>query len=88
MTTEIVTPKMSSKMSKQMNGIKIDALENLNSGDKKWRHSHYLNTWVNVIQGWLSMKGEKLESVAALDLLGFKLQSSALTTYNQNLNKE
>jgi len=37
MTTGIVTPETSSKMSKQMKGIKIDTLENLNSGDKKWR---------------------------------------------------
>jgi len=37
--TGIVTPETSSKMSKQMKGIKIDAPENLNSGDKKWRDS-------------------------------------------------
>jgi len=35
-TTGIVTPATLSKMSKWMNGIKIDAPENLNSGDKKW----------------------------------------------------
>jgi len=34
--TGIVTPPTSSKMSKRMKGIKIDAPENLNSGDKKW----------------------------------------------------
>jgi len=39
MTTGIVTPEMSSKMFKRMKGIKIDAPENLNSGDKKWRDS-------------------------------------------------
>jgi len=33
----IVTPEESSKMSKRMKGIKIDAPENLNSGDKIWR---------------------------------------------------
>jgi len=37
MTTGIVTPETSSKMSKRMKGIEIDAPENLNSGDKKWR---------------------------------------------------
>jgi len=36
-TTGIMTPETSSKMSKQMKGIKIDAPENLNSGAKKWR---------------------------------------------------
>ena len=34
-TTGIVTPETSSKMCKRMKGIKIDAPENLNSGDKK-----------------------------------------------------
>jgi len=43
-TTGIVIPEMSSKMSKRMKGIKIDAPENLNSGDKKWRDSQYLDT--------------------------------------------
>jgi len=37
MTTGIVIPETSSKMSKRMKGIKVDAPENLNSGDKKWR---------------------------------------------------
>jgi len=36
MTTGIVTPETSSKIIKWMKGIKIDASENLNSGDKKW----------------------------------------------------
>jgi len=44
MTTGIVTPETSSKMSKRMKGIKIDASENLDSGDKKWRDSLYLDT--------------------------------------------
>jgi len=48
-TTGIMTPETSSKMSKRMKGIKIDAPENLNSGDKKWRDSQYLDTWVNAI---------------------------------------
>jgi len=43
-TTGIVTPETSSKMSKRMKGIKIDAPENLNSGDKIWRDSQYLDT--------------------------------------------
>jgi len=70
-----------------MKGIKIDAPENLNSGDKKWRDSQYLDTWVNAIQRWLSMKGISLESKEALDFIGFKLQGSALTTYNLHLIK-
>jgi len=43
-TTGIVTPETSSKMYKRMKGIKIDATENLNSGDKKKRNSQCLNT--------------------------------------------
>jgi len=68
-----VTPETSSKMSKGMKGIKIDAIENLNRGDKKWRDSQYLDTWVNAIQIWLSMKGIRLESKEGLDFTGFKL---------------
>jgi len=60
-------------MSKRMKGIKIDAPENLNSADKKWRDSQYLDTWVNAIQRCLSMKGISLESKEALDFIGFKL---------------
>jgi len=88
MTTGIVAPETSSKMCKRMKGIKIDAPENLNSGDKKWRDSQYLDTWVNAIQRWLSMKGIRLESREALDFIGFKLQCSALNTYNHHLIKE
>jgi len=87
-TTGIVTPETSSKMSKRMKGIQIDAPQNLNSGDKKWRDSQYLYTWVNVIQRSLSMKGIRLESKEGLDFIGFKLHSSALTTYNHHLIKE
>jgi len=86
-TTGIVTPETSSKMSKRMRRIKIDGSENLNRGDKKCRDSQYLDTWVNVIQRWLSMKGIRLESKEALDFIGFKLQGSALTTYNYHLIK-
>jgi len=43
-TTGIMTAETSSKMSKRMKGIKIDAPEHLNSGDKKWRDSQYLDT--------------------------------------------
>jgi len=34
------------------------------------------------------MKGIRLESKEALDFMGFKLQGSALTTYNHHLIKE
>jgi len=34
------------------------------------------------------MKGIKLESKEALDFVGFKLQGSALNTYNYHLIKE
>jgi len=43
-TRGIVTPETSSKMCKRMKGIKIDAPENPNSRDKKWRKSQYLDT--------------------------------------------
>jgi len=88
MTTGIVRPETASKMSKWMKGIKIDPPENLNSGEKKWRDSQYLHTWVNVIQRWLGMKGIRLESKEALEYIGFKLQGSALTTYNHHLIKD
>jgi len=87
-TTGIVTPETSLKMSKRMKGIKFDAPENLNSGNKEWRDSQYLDTWVNAIQRWLSMKGIRLESKEALDFIGFKLQVSALTTYNHHLRDQ
>jgi len=75
-------------MCKRMKGIKIDAPENLNSGAKKWRNWQYLDTWVNAIQRWLSMKGTRLESKEALDFIPCKLQDSARTTYNHHLIKE
>jgi len=87
-TTGIVTPETSSKMSKWMKSIKIEATEKLNRGDKTWRDSQYLDTWVNAIQRWLSMKGIRLESQEAMDFIGFKLQGSALTTYNHHLINE
>jgi len=87
-TTGIVTSETSSKMSKWMKGIKIDAPENLNSGDKKWQDLQYLDTWVNAIQRLLSMKGIRLESKDALDFIGFILQGSARTTYNHHIIKE
>jgi len=86
--TGIVTPETSSKMFKRMKCIKIDTPENLNSRDKKWQDLQYFDIWVNVIQRWLSMKGIRLESKEALDFIGFKLQGSALTTYNHQLIKE
>jgi len=87
-TTGIVTRETSSKMSKQMKGIKIDAPQNLHSGDKKWRDTQCLDTWVNAILRWLSIKGISLESKEAWHFIGFKLQGSALTTYNHHLIKE
>jgi len=81
-TTGIVTPDTSLKICKRMKGIKIDAPEDHNSGDKKWEDSQYLDTRLNAMQRWLSMKGIRLESEEALDFIGFKLQDSALTPYN------
>jgi len=75
-------------MSKHMKGIKIDAPENPNNGDKKWRDLQYFDTWVNTIQRWLSMKGIRLESKEALEFIEFKVQGGALTTYDYHLIKE
>jgi len=63
-------------------------IQEINSGDEKWRDSQYLDTWGNAIQRGLIMKGIRLESKEALDFIGFKLQGSALTTYNHYLIKE
>ena len=71
-----------------MKGIKIDNQENLNCRDKQWRDSQYLHIWVNTIQRWLSKEGIRLESNEVLDFIGFKLQGSALTTYNHQVIKE
>jgi len=41
-----------------------------------------------MIQRWLSMKGIRVELKEALDFIGFKLQGSALTTYNHHRIRE
>ena len=60
-------------MSKWMQSININAPENLNSEDKKWWDSQYVDTWVNAIQRWLSIRGIRLVLKEALDFIGFKL---------------
>jgi len=55
---------------------------------KKWRDSQYLDTWVNAIPLWLSMKGNRLELKEALDFIGFILQARAVIIYNHHLIKE
>ena len=54
-TIGITIAETSSKIPKRMKRIKIDAPTNLNSADKKTRDLQYLNTSVNVIQGWKPM---------------------------------
>ena len=81
------TPSMSilagqKKLSKQLKGIKIEGPENLDSSERKWTESQYLDEWVNAVQHWLVIKGIYLDSVEALEVIGFKLKESAVTTYN------
>ena len=45
--------------------------------------SQYLDKWVNTVQRWLVIKGIDLHSADALEVIGFKLKFSALTTYTQ-----
>ena len=67
---------------KLLKGIKIEAPENLDSSERKWTESQYLDEWVNAVQCWLVIKGIDLDSAEALEVVGFKLKGSALTTYN------
>ena len=69
-------------LSKQLKGIKIAAPENLDSSERKWTDSQYLDEWVNDVQRWLVIKGIDLDSAEALEVVGFKLKESALTSYN------
>ena len=69
-------------MSKQLNGIKIETPENLDSWQRKWTGSQYLDDWVNAVQHWLVIEGTDTHSAEALDVIGFKLKGSTLTTYN------
>ena len=69
-------------MSKQWKGIKIEASEILDGSERDWINSQYLDQWVNAVQCWLVIKGIDLDSAEALEVVGFKLKVSALTTYN------
>jgi len=71
-----------------MKPIKIDALQNVNSGDKKLWDLQYLDTWVNIIQIFLNMEVITLESKEGWQFIGFKLQSSVLSTFNHYLSNE
>ena len=53
----------------------------LDGAEKKYRDSQYLYTWVNAMQRWLAIKGISLDSKEALEVVGFKLEGSTLTTY-------
>ena len=81
-TTGISIPPGQKKLSKQLKGIKIEAPENLDSLERKWTDSQYLDEWVNAIPRWLLIKGIDLNSTEAVEVVGFKLKGSALTTYN------
>ena len=69
-------------MSKQLKVIKIEALENLDSSERKSTDSQYLDQWVNAVQRWLIIEGIDLDGAEALEVVGFKLKGSAITTYN------
>ena len=60
----------------------MEALENLDSSERKSRDSQYLDKWVKIVQCWLVIKRIGLNSAEALEVIGFKLKESALTTYN------
>ena len=68
------------KLSKQLEGIKIELPETLDSSDSKWTDSQYLDKWVNSMQAWLIITGIGLDSAKALAVVRFKLKGSALTT--------
>ena len=69
-------------MSKQLKAIMLEASENLYSSERKWTDSQYLDEWGNVVQSWLFSKGIGLDSAKDLEVVGFKLKWSALTTVN------
>ena len=81
-TTCISFPPGQKKLSKQLKGIKLEAPENLDISERKCTHSQYLDEWVNAVQHWLVIEGIDLDSAEALEVVGFKLKGSALTTYN------
>ena len=63
-------------------GIKIEVPSNLDSSERKWTDLQYLDEWVNAVQHWLVIKEIDLDSTEALEVVGFKLKGSTLTTYN------
>ena len=56
-------------MSKQLKVIKIEALENLDSSERKSTDSQYLDQWVNAVQRWLIIEGIDLDSAEALEVV-------------------
>ena len=82
LTTGISIPPGQKNLSKQLKGRKIEAPENLYSSERKWMDWQYLDKWVNAIQGWLVIKAIDLDGAEALEVIGFKLKGSSLTTYN------
>ena len=65
---------------KELKQIKIEAPENLDSSERKWTDSQYLDEWVNAVQCWLVIKGIDLDSAEALEVVGFKHKGSDLAT--------
>ena len=81
-TTGISITAGHKRVLKQPKGIKIEALEKSECSERKWTDSQYLDEWVNAVPCWLVIKGIDLDSTEALEVVGFKLKGSTLTTYN------
>ena len=44
--------------------------------------SQYVDEWVNTVQHWMVIKGIDLNSIEAIEIIGFKLKGSGLTADN------
>ena len=75
-------PLAQEKLAKQLKGIKIDVLEHLNCSESTWMHLQYLDEWVNGVQRELVMNEIDWNILETVEVVGFKLTGSALTTYN------
>ena len=81
-TTGILIPLGQKKLSRELKGIKIEVPENSDRTERKWTDLQYLDEWVNAVQLWFVINSINLDSAEALEVVGFKLTGSALTTYN------
>ncbi|KAF8418633.1 hypothetical protein BGX38DRAFT_1280541 [Terfezia claveryi] len=86
-TTGMVTTGNHKAMN-ALKGIKIDMPEKLRGEDKKWQDSQYFDSWATAMQRWFVLKRIDLEGASALEIVGFRMEGSALTTYNQFLREK